>query len=323
MNIFVTGASGFVGGAITESLAKDHRVLAMARSDKSARVIDSLGAHSVMGDLESVEAEQLSGVDVVIHCAARAEDWGKYEWFYRANVSGTQALLRAAQAAGVKRFIHMGTEAAVFTGTHLNNIDESVPLAIDSPYPYSRTKALAEQAVLSANTNDFVTLSLRPRLVWGPGDQSVLPTILEMIEKGAFAWIDEGRFLTSTTYIGNLVEAVRLALVNGSGGEAYFITDGENNTLRQFFSRLISFSGVEVPDKNAPAWLVRASALVVDGLWRVLRLDSKPPISRMAAAMMSSNCTLNTAKAEKGLGYRPVLSVDQGLALLEASFKPS
>ena len=315
MNIFVTGASGFVGGAITEKLKDKHRVLAMARSPVSQQKIESLGVQALRCDLSSITAEHLKDTDIVIHAAARAEDWGSYDQFYQTNVTGTQNMLKAAIESGVKRFIYVGTEAALFKGQELINIDESYPYAFDSPYPYSKSKALAEKMVLQANGPRFETISLRPRMVWGPNDQSILPAIIEMIKENSFVWVNNGAAKTSTTYIGNFVHAVELALEKGKSGEAYFITDTEISSIKNFFSQLIKTTGMDIPNRSLPSWLVRSSAYILDLTWRALNKQTQVPISRMAAAMMSRTCTLNINKARNDLAYEPHYTVKEGLKL--------
>lgn len=313
MNIFITGASGFVGAAITRHLKGQHQITAMARSDKSQAKVVQSGADAIRCDLFSITKEHLQGIDVVIHSAARAEEWGSYDDFYRANVIGTQNMLAAAKSAKVKRFIFVGTEAAMFKGQEMINIDEHYPYAFDSPFPYSKTKAQAEEMVLNENSEDMQTLSLRPRLVWGPNDESVLPAILEMIEKGTFAWVANGQAETSTTYIGNFVHAIELALTEGKPGNAYFIADKETGTIKHFFSQLIETTNTAIPTKSLPGFLVRSAARVIDLTWKVFGIKTQPPLSRFAAAMMSRSCTLNIEKAKQDLSYSPIFSVEDGL----------
>ena len=313
MKLFITGASGFVGGAIAKKMSRTHSVKAMARSAASAQKVKELGATPVSCDLNTVTEGDLHGIDIVIHAAARAEEWGQYESFYQANVIGTQRMLDAAKRAGVKRFIHIGTEAALFKGQSMENIDESYPYALDSPFPYAKTKALAEKAVLEASEPGFETLSLRPRLVWGPEDQSILPAVIDMIEKGTFAWINQGKAQTSTTHIDNIVHAADLALTKGKAGNAYFVCDGEVNSLRDFFVKLLATANVQAPEKSLPSWALEPLAMLVDLVWKVFRIQSKPPLTRMAVAMMRSTCTLDTSRASEDLGYQPVVTVSEGM----------
>jgi nucleoside-diphosphate-sugar epimerase len=321
MKIFITGASGFVGGAFVKAYAEEHQITAMSRSEKSDAAIKALGATPMRAALGEVRTEQLKGFDAVVHCAAYVEEWGPWSEYWRVNVDSTKELLVAAKGADVKRFVHIGTEAALFYGQHMRNVDEHYPLALDSPYPYSRTKAHAEKAVREANDSGagFTTIVVRPRFVWGPGDQTILPVVKAMVEKGQFAWIDGGRNQTSTTYIGNLVYAMNLALTKVQGGEAYFVLDGPPVVFREFMTKMLKAGGVTPGDRAIPGWLVRTIAYAGETTWRALNLKSKPPLTRFTANIMSRDCILNDARARREMGYAPPISVDDGLKALAAS----
>ncbi|MEN8184836.1 MAG: NAD-dependent epimerase/dehydratase family protein, partial [Myxococcota bacterium] len=175
MRIFVTGASGFIGGAIARRLAGGHTVFAMSRSAASDVVVKELGAEPVRCDLDSLEPGALPEVDAVVHCAAWVEPWGTREETWRINVEGTDRLLAAARAASVRRFVHMSTEAVLWRGQHLRDIDETHPYPTSTPFLYAETKAEAERRVLAANGDGgLATVVLRPRLVWGPGDRTIV-----------------------------------------------------------------------------------------------------------------------------------------------------
>jgi len=142
-----------------------------------------------------------------------------------------------------------------------------------------------------------------------------------MIEKGQFAWIDGGRNKTSTTYIGNLVHAMNLALTRGNGGEAYFVLDGEPVVFREFLTRMLTAADVKPGDRAVPGWLVRAIAYTGETTWRALGLKSKPPLTRFAANIMSRDCILTDAKARREMAYAPPFTIDQGLRALAESIK--
>lgn len=322
MEIFVTGGSGFVGGAtIARLVQRGHRVRAMSRSAASDTTVRAAGAEPVRCDLETVAARHLAGAEVVVHAAAFVEAWGPVDAWERANVDGTRRMLAAAREAGVSRFIHIGTEAALVHGQALRGADESYPLALDSSYPYCRTKARAEQAVRAANdpASGFVTLVLRPRFIWGPGDRTLLPAILAMARAGRWTWVDHGRALTSSTYIGNLVDAIELALTSGRPGEAYFILDDGTRTLHEMVSALAGAAGVTLPEKSVPYGLAHALGTVLEFCWRAFRLSGAPPLTRHAAMVMGRDCTLVDDKARRELGYRPRVSVAEGLTELRAA----
>lgn len=318
MKIFLTGGSGFVGGAVVKSFAPRHRIIALSRSEKSDAALTQCGAAPVRGDLETVNAAMLDGCDAVIHAAAFVEEWGPYATYESINVQGTERLLKAARDAGVRRFVHVGTEAALFYGQHMRDIDETYPLAPHSPFPYSATKARAEAAVRSASdpANGFETIVIRPRLIWGEGDKTILPAVAEMARTGKFAWIDGGRALTSTTHIDNLVAALDLALTRGKSGEAYFVVDGAPMAFRDFLEPYMKSAGVALGEKSMPGWLVRTIANAAEPVFRLANSEAPPPVTRFTAHIMSRDCTINDARARADLGYRPVISVDAGLARL-------
>lgn len=317
MQIFLTGGSGFIGGHTIEALVRDgHDVRALARSDRAAGQVRALGATPVRGELGAVTPDMLAGADAVIHAAAFVEAWGTREQFWRGNVEGTRDMLDAARAAGVPRFLHVGTEAALFAGADLLAVDETAPYPQRHRYLYSETKAEAERLVLQANSPAFTTLSLRPRLVWGPRDTSVLPTILQMARAGNFAWIGGGQARTSTTHVANLVHALTLALTRGAGGRAYFIADDGERTQREFLTDLAATHGADLGARTLPAWLARPLARAVEGAWRLLGLRRPPPLTRFAVDMMACSVTVDTTRARQELGYAPVISVTAGLAAM-------
>jgi nucleoside-diphosphate-sugar epimerase len=313
---FVTGGSGFIGGALIRRLALEGwSVRALARSDRSTEVVRERGAEPVLGDLENAEAlhSGASGCDVAFHAAASVGEWGPREEFERANVVGTKNALRGCAAAGVRRFVHVGTEAAVLAGKPLVDVDESAPLRPDSKADYCATKAMAEQAVRDANREGFETVVVRPRFVWGPGDTTVLPGLVQAVRKGRFAWIDGGRHRTSTTHVENVVAGLLLGAHNGRPGGVYFVTDGEPVVFRDFVTELLATQGVDAPDRNVPRALVRIAAPACERIWRTLRLKSEPPITRMASWVASLETTIDISRARAELWYEPVKTIPEGM----------
>lgn len=320
---FVTGGSGFIGGRLIARLrAEGWEVRALARSAGSADAVRALGAEPVMGDLTSVDAIRsgAGGCSHAFHAAAFVGDWGTRAEFVAGNVQGTVNVLSGCASAGVRRFVHVGTEAALLAGQPLVGADETWPLRPDSPSLYPATKALAEQAVRqAARPGSFETVVVRPRFVWGPGDTTVLPSLLEAVRSGAFRWIGGGRHRTSTTHVDNVVEGLWLGALRGRPGAAYFVTDGEPVVFRDFVTRLLATQGAEPPDGELPLPVARFLAAGGEALWRALPLPGAPPLTRMALWVASLECTLDTSLARAELGYEPVRTLDDGLARLRAS----
>src|SRR5689334_4467005 len=135
MKVFVTGGSGFVGGHLIEALVRaNHQVLALARSDRADETVRRYGATPVRGELGSLRPQSMEGVDAVIHAAAFVEEWGTREQFWKGNVDGTVDALAVARKVGVKRFVHVGTEAAIFAGRDLVDVDETTPYPAKQRY---------------------------------------------------------------------------------------------------------------------------------------------------------------------------------------------
>lgn len=317
--IFVTGASGFVGGAAVRKFVQDgHDVRAMSRSEKSDAAIVALGAKPVRCDLENVTPAHVGDAEAVLHCAAFVEQWGPRDAWRRINVDGTARMLEASRNAGAKRFIHISTESVLWRGQSLRNVDETYPLVKKSPYPYAETKAYAERHVAAASAPGFDTIILRPRFIWGPGDTTLLPVIESMAKSGQWMWVNHGRAKTSTTHIANLVHAIGLALTQGRSGQAYFILDDGVRSLHEVISGMAAARGLTLPEKSIPAWLADTIGATCETAWGAFSLAGQPPLTRFSAMIMSRDCILIGNKARAELGYQPVITFDDGMRSLAA-----
>ena len=316
---FVTGGSGFIGGRLVERLVTDGRpVRALARSEAAAERVAALGAEPVRGDIgdRTSLTDAASGCDVAFHLAAHLGEWGPWEEFERGNVEGTRNVLEACAEAGVRRFVHCGTEAALMAGEPLVNVDESAPLRPNSRAPYPATKARAEQAVRDANRDGFETVAVRPRFVWGRGDTTLLPEMVATVEAGKWAWVGGGANVTDTTHVDNVVEGLVLAAEKGAPGEAYFVTDGEPVVFREFVTALLETQGVQAPGRSIPAWSAAPLARIAETAWKVLSLKGDPPMTTFRSWLLTQECTIDISKARAELGYKPIVSHEQGLAEL-------
>jgi nucleoside-diphosphate-sugar epimerase len=319
MKAFVTGGSGFIGGVLLRRLrAEGVQARALARSDASEAQVAEHGAEPVRGDLDDVEAMAAGaeGCELAFHAAAALGEFGRREAFVRGNVLGTRNALEASRRGGVRRFVHVGTEAALMAGDPLVNVDETAPLRPDSKAHYPATKAQAEIAVREADGDGFETVVVRPRLVWGLGDTTILPGIAGAVKAGRFRWIDGGRHLTSTTHVENTVEGLWLGATKGRPGEAYFVTDGEPVVFRDFVTELLATQGLEAPDKEAPASVARLAGPALEAVWRVLGRNTTPPVTRLTYWLSAQECTIDISKARSELGYAPVKTREQGMAEL-------
>lgn len=327
---FVTGGSGFLGGRLIRRLVADGwSVRGLARSDRAGAAVAGAGATVVTGGLDDLPArvEQLQGCDVAFHCAAHTAEYDRPAVFEQVNVGGTKAALDACRQAEVARFVHVSTEAALLVGQPLVNINEDAPLRPDSRVPYCASKARAEQAVMEAQGAPAMTTAIvRPRMIWGQGDTTILPSLVASVRKGRFRWIGGGHHLTATTHVDNAVEGLILAAASQRSGRVWFVTDGDPMAFRDFVTALLATQGVEIPDRSMPAPVARAAARGVEGAWRALHLHATPPLTTIAVWLSSLEVTIDISRARDELGYRPVTDRAFGLAQLTAtaaSFPPS
>lgn len=298
---FVTGGSGFIGRALVRRLLSEgHTVRVLVRSDASAAVVAELGAEPVQAELTDPTTwqDRVAGSDVVFHLAAETDINADRAQHERVTVGGTRAAVDAARAAGVTRFVHCGTEAALLAGQPLVEVDETAPLRPDSPAAYSAVKAEAEKIVLDAAAPGFATVSIRPRFVWGP-ESFLIDDLVAAARAGQFAWIDGGRHLTDVTFVDNVVEGFMLGWRKGRPGQAYFVTDQHRVVFREFIQTMFDLYGLDAP------------------IPEVDRETAEREIPVPVRWFLGQECTLRTDKAVAELGYRPAVSQDAGLDAVE------
>lgn len=318
----VTGGSGFVGGRlIPRLLERGWNVRALARSPQSEAQVRALGATPVKGDLNEERAlrEAMAGCEVVFHVAAHFKLWGKQALFDQVNVDGTRNVVNAAAAtASVRRVVAVSAAAVVMGDPEpMVDVDETLPLQVRAFSPYGSSKAKGERLLLGANhvRPDFETIAIRPPFVWGAG----MPTLHEMVETvqaGRWQWVDGGKQAMSSCHVDNLCDALILAADRGRGGEAYFVADDEQSTLKSFISALLATRGVSVSDKAVPFGLAWTMAGLMGAAWRLLRLKGQPPITRQMLRLIGKPFTIRTGKARADLGYAPRTTMRDGLAAM-------
>ena len=317
MTAFVTGGSGFLGRELIRALvARGTPVRALARSAAAEDAVRALGAEPIAGDLHDDDALRrgLRGCDLAFHAAAHTREWGPADVFERVTVRGTEHVLAAAAAAGVRRLIHVGSEAALLDGTPMVRVDERRPLPLQPLPLYPASKAASEARVLAANGAGLETVVVRPRLIWGHGDTSLLPQLIGAVRDRRFRWIGGGRHLTSTCHVRNAVEGLLLAAEHGRAGEVYFVTDGAPVEFRDFLTRLLATQGVAMEAGSVPRGLATAIAILSEALWRRLPLRGAPPLTRMVVQLFGREVTIDDRKARTELGYRGRVGIDEGLA---------
>jgi nucleoside-diphosphate-sugar epimerase len=320
MKIFLTGASGFVGSHLAQSLiAAGHDVVGHYRSPQSLNIKPQHNLEVWSGDLNDVQslAKRLQGIDSVIHCAAQMKLWNCEKELHKTNVLMTQHILTSAEQAGVPQFIYM-SDASVAKHPSIPNLEVSESRALPSlkNFPYSHSKSLAEEYVLAAGDESFRTISLRPASIWGKGDL-IDRSLGKAADLNKFGWFDQGDYLFSTCYIRNLCAAVNKALLSKANRQSFFISDGPAVPFRQWMSRRLLAGRYKVPTLSIPRFLAWPLARFTENGWNYLPMRGEPPLIREMVHLMAHPFSVSIAKAQEQLAYQPLYGMEEGMLEIE------
>ena len=327
MKVLVTGGGGFLGGAIIQRLLeRKFEVCSFARGEYPQ--LAAQGVQVFSGDLRDAAAVNAaaSGCEAVFHVAALPGIWGPWKLYHDINVSGTENILAACQMQGVAKLIYTSTPSVVHAGRDVVNVDESAPYAEHFSTHYPRSKAIAEQRVLQANDiQGLLTVALRPHLIWGPGDNHLVPRLISKARSGRLRLLGDGSQRVDSVYIDNAADAHLCALdqlISGAdcAGKPYFITQGEPLPIRQLLNGILNAAGLPPVTKTIhprAAWLAGA---VCELVYSGLRIRSEPPMTRFLAEQLSTEHWYDITAARRDLGYQVGVSFEQGLKRLKTAF---
>ena len=327
MKVLVTGGGGFLGSAIVRMLReRGDEVRSFSRGVYPA--LTSLGVEQVSGMLENADAvaTAVKGCDLVFHVAAKAGIWGSYHDFYQANVVGTEHVIAACLKNNAGKLVYTSSPSVVFDGSDVEGGNESLPYPDFYEAYYPATKALAEQMALAANSPELAVTALRPHLIWGPGDNHLVPRIIAKGRAGKLRRIGTRPNMVDTVYVDNAARAHLQAadmLSPGSSvaGNCYFISNNEPLPLWDMVNRILDAASVPPVTRSVPPKFAFAIGCICEGLWSLLRLSGEPPMTRFVAHELASAHWFDTSAARRDFGYTPEISIDEGLRRLRQSLQ--
>ena len=322
MKALVTGGGGFLGGVIVRMLREQgDQVVSISRGRYPE--LDSLGVEQVQGNLADQAAviKAAYGCDIVFHVAAKAGIWGSYDSFYQANVVGTQNVLTACKELGITTLVYTSSPSVVFDGSDVEGGNESLPYPAQFEAFYPQTKALAEQLVLAANSPQLATVSLRPHLIWGPGDNHLVPRIIAKGKTGRLRRIGTLPCLVDTVYVDNaarahLQAAAKLAPGSPVAGKAYFISNGEPVKLWEMVNKILAAGDVEPVTKSVSPQAAYTIGTICEKIWDWFRLPGEPPMTRFVAKELATSHWFDISAAKRDFGYQPEVTTEEGLQRL-------
>lgn len=316
--MLVTGATGFVGSHVAQR-ARELGIpcRALVRESSDTTLLNEWGVEQVVGDFFDHQAlkRAVDGVSTIVHCAAKVGDWGPIDDYRAVNVRGLEHLLLEAEATGtLQRFIQISS-LGVYEGRDHYGTDESEPPTSTGMDGYTLTKAEAEQLVLEhVREKGLAATVLRPGFIYGPRDQTVLPRLIERLKIGQVKYFGSGEQLLNNTFVGNLVDAIFLALEKpDSSGEVFNITDGKLVSKREYISTVAELAGYPAPQGSVPLGLARFLTKVSERLYRLLGKKEAPLLSNARFKFLGLNLDFSIEKAKRELGYDPRVSFAEGM----------
>ncbi|TWT57608.1 3 beta-hydroxysteroid dehydrogenase/Delta 5--_4-isomerase [Thalassoglobus neptunius] len=326
MKALVTGGAGFLGRHLVDQLLdSDNDVRILTRGDYP-ELADRVGI--VRGDVRDKEIVQsaCAGVDVVFHVAAVPGIWGPWKTFHGINTQGTLNIIEACQLHGVPKLVYTSSPSVVFDGKSHVNADESLPYPSKYLCHYPHSKALAEAAVLEANSDSLATVSLRPHLIWGPRDNHLIPRLIRRAIAGRLVRVGDGTNLVSCAYVENVAAAHRQAcdeLSPGTrvAGKAYFINEPDPVNLWEWVDQLLDLGGLPPVKRSISARLASSVGTGFEAVYRVLGKKAEPPMTRFLAAQLSQSHTYSIENARRDFGYQPLVTFEEGMARLAPEIK--
>ncbi len=320
--ILVTGGGGFLGGAIVRQLV-DRGAKVRTFSRQQYPELAKLGVQQFQGALDDSKAvsKAVDGCDIVFHVAAKAGIWGPYGDYHKTNVVGTVNIIKACREHGATKLIYTSSPSVIFNGMDMEGVDESVPYPKHFHAPYPQTKAKAEQKVMAANGDQLATVSLRPHLIWGPGDNHLVPRIIAKGRAGQIRRIGQRDNLVDSIYIDNAADAHLLAaekLAPGSpvAGKTYFISQDEPISVWDLINRILAAGGVGPVTKTISPGLAYFAGCVCEVVYNAFDFKSEPRMTRFVAKELSTAHWFDISAAKRDFGYRPGVTIDEGLKRL-------
>ena len=324
MKTLVTGANGLVGSHLVDLLVqRGESVRALVLPDDPSERLRTGNVEVLRGDLRNAESVVLAvtGVDRVLHCAARKGPWGPWDQYEAVNVQGVRNLLRAAMAAGVRRFVHVSSITVL--GSDINGSgDESLPFRHE-PNPYTRSKIQAELLLQEEiRRNQAPVTIVRPGLIYGPRDTGSFGRFASLLQQGKMVVIGPGMNHLPLVYVRDVAESILLAAEKSRAiGGAYNIVNDQPVTQREYVAAIATELGVAFPKRHIPYSAALTAARLGESVGHLIRSRRPPPLTRFGAQLLGGENLFSINLARQELGFSPRVNLAEGVRLSVAWFR--
>ncbi len=314
----VSGATGFLGGHLAQVLhGLGYRVRILVHKRHRVEHLLALGMEIVEGDLLDTASlvRATAGQSIVFHTAGKVTDWGPRAEYFQVNAEGTRNVIAACRESGVGRLVHVSSLSVLGLPRTGEVVTEETPYPVSLPDWYSQSKKAAEQLVRGANgAGGLATTVVRPGVIWGPGDITIVPRLADLLRRREMILIDGGRNLLGLSHIESLARGLVLAAESpGAMGQTYHLTDGEEITAREAVDALAAVLGVPGARLSLPYRAVYAIAALIEGAALLAGRTTPPRMTRYGVRLVACHCRYDIGKARRELGYRPAVTFREGI----------
>lgn len=321
--VLVTGGTGFLGSHVAKRLIlMGYEVYAIGRNKEKGKLLEENGINFLNIDFiqEEEMVESCKGMDFIVHAGALSSPWGRYVDFYNSNVVGTMNVMKGAKKHGVKRVVHVSTPSIYFRfnddrGFEGKGVKEDHPLPTEMVNDYAKTKWLAEQEVDKAFSEGLPVITIRPRAIFGEGDNALMPKLIAVNDKIGVPIFQGGKNIIDVTYVENVVHAIVLCLFTNKFnlGKKYNITNGEPIEFHELLK--LSFHELNKPLRkfHVSYKLLFQIAGWMEWIHRRILQYKEPSLTRYSVSVLAKSQTLNIDNAIFDLGYEPQVSIKEGI----------
>jgi 2-alkyl-3-oxoalkanoate reductase len=316
VTVLVTGATGFLGSYVTDLLLASGEIpRVLVRPGEGPAAFADARVDVRRGDVRDRTALEaaVSGVDRVLHCAARTGPWGPVAEYQRTNVRAVETLVRTAMAAGVRRIVHVSS-ITVHGNDLRGDADESAPLR-EEPNPYSRSKVAGERLIRRMIREEGAPVTIvRPGWIYGPRDGASFARIARMVETGRMVILGGGENHLPLIYARDAAMGVVLAgEADHAAGRSYLLVNDEPVTQRDFIGAVADQLGVPAPTRHVPYELGLALGALAESLGRVARKQQPPPVMRYGLQLLGGDNRFRITRARRELGFAPGVDLAEGV----------
>lgn len=330
MKVLVTGATSLIGKHVVKRLlSRGDQVTVVQRGASSLDGVDELRY-----DLSAVDmrhetatagrlAEAMQNKDAVVHLAAKVGVAGRWDTYKAINVEGTRHVVESALQSKVRRFVHVSSPSVAHAGRSIVGGDATPADPDHVRGHYARSKAMGETIALAANSDDMQVVSLRPHLVWGPGDTQLVQRIIDRAKAGRLVLVGNGQALIDTTYIDNAASAIVAGIdhIEQAAGQALVVSNGQPRTVSEVMHRMLASAGIASKLRTVPSGVAISAGAAIERVWDLLNRQEDPPMTRFLAEQLATAHWFDQRQTQRLLNWQPSIGLDEGFDHLARFFQ--